>query len=1748
MSGSLGFGWHYLVSDSIAATETFTEDFTTRTYEDTTNTDAYWNVRDNQATLHTDGSFSWGWVKPLPQGLRINDVAWLDATTALAVGDNGVILRTTDTGTTWTVTNYGGGLTKLTGISVPMPPMMVYVSAWDGTVLKSIDGGLNWAVCGNTGFTISQPNDLYFVTASTGWVVGESGKIASTVDGCTNWNMEATGTVRDLNAIDGAVGGNVIAVGGRLNTQHAVVYYDGLGWNNATYPFTNPMYDISLYNAAKGVLVGTDGTLITTDGGVNWVVPAVDPVSAPAYAAESVKTAEDMYVAGDYSGKLHRTLDGGTNWNTVQTFAAEGFNFDVLAIDFIDSNNGLAVGDSGMIFKTADAGVTWTAFDTPLTARTFESIQAPNENTVYITGQYSVAKSINSGSTWTPSTNAQDNYEVFFVDDNNGWRVGYPSTAYKTTNGGVGWTNENTGIDVNCFLWGVFFLDENVGWVVGSGEDSNTRIYKTINGGTLWTEQITGYAGGFNDIFFLNSNVGYALGDLGRILKTTDGGAVWSLQASGTGANLSTIYCYDADNCFVTKEASTDTYLYTVDGGTNWLTGTFAATDTAFYRIKGLDQNVMMVSGYSTIQYTINGGSSWTAISDDSMPKQMHGLDFITGVRAMAVGDVIYANQAGSLIEIYSGYAAAQTVQSLTVDTVSQNITAATLTATDVLNGQTIDYYLSANGGVNWEAVTSGVEYTFVNAGSDLRWRADLSTAMATMTPEITNIGISYNYTLGGSPPAPPPPVYLCNDGIDNDNDGLTDYPFDLGCSGSTDNDESGPYACSDGTDNDGDGKVDFPADLGCSGSTDNDEAGPYQCGDGIDNDLDGKIDFPADPDCATLEDDNESTIPQCKDGIDNDLDGKIDFPADPDCVDINDDNEEHEYAGPAVIGSPADGLLTNNSKPTIKGTTIEASLPLDIYIDEVKVKSLTSGIDKSFEWTVETALTDGEHKIYIKSGGLNSAVKTITVDTVAPLVPAISSIKIKSQKLSGENVSVEMEFSGTTTADTKYVALYVDNQLIDNVGVVASAWKYSVTRVLTPGIHKVAVKSMDAANNISVFSAASDLEIKKIVVSQCNNKIDDDKDSLIDFPDDPGCSSLTDDSENSEFTVLSGETRDIELVESGTLVNIQKGGTLGFKIANIRHTFKIENVNLAASDSGIIIESDPIKARIIKEAAKQFDVDRNGKNDLEIKLTKAVSANQIIMTIRKVREIVEPKPVPKPIAIIPEIKPEAPPVEPPIAPVPPPAAGGGESIPEKPIAVAPPINILQDPEKMQQVADIKEKNEWEKSADERAQELEFETESIFQSDAVQNTTKAISNVISAISGVDYEQVKAGVDRTAKSAIRTTKQVQQATVDNPVAEQANDVAKAPVIATVTATSVASVATVGVTGVTGATAITYIQFVVSQAFLMFVRRKKERWGVVYNSVTKRPVDLAVVRIYTADSSQLVRTLVTDKQGRYQFILKPGKYFMSVEKKGFKFPSGLLNNAGVDGNFQNVYYGSIFEVTEKETISPPIALDPSQKLESPKGILRKYFMRKGQSALTMIGPTLAIASFVINPQWWVGAIVVSQLAMYGIFKKLGIGEKAKSFGEIKDVDEKKKIGRSIVRVFDSKFNKLLDTQVADSNGRYAFLVGNQIYYLTADKPGYFSKRSPLYNLAGKESGYLAQDLFLKKHNLGEDVVKAQSEGENATIRTDIGRQTEAEVMGMKKVVRKEGEKFTGKLEDVNLDELHEDFYDVDTLKKT
>lgn len=158
-----------------------------------------------------------------------------------------------------------------------------------------------------------------------------------------------------------------------------------------------------------------------------------------------------------------------------------------------------------------------------------------------------------------------------------------------------------------------------------------------------------------------------------------------------------------------------------------------------------------------------------------------------------------------------------------------------------------------------------------------------------------------------------------CNDGLDNDGDGLFDHPEDPDCLAPGDRSETAD--CGDGLDNDGDGLADHPVDPGCTSPLDATER--FDCSDGVDNDADGLVDHPADAGCRGPEWGVED--PDCQNGLDDDGDGRVDFPADLGCVVASDLSERPDCNN--GLDDDGDGL-TDAADPHCVSTSHPSEFP----------------------------------------------------------------------------------------------------------------------------------------------------------------------------------------------------------------------------------------------------------------------------------------------------------------------------------------------------------------------------------------------------------------------------------------------------------------------------------------------------------------------------------------------------------------------------------------------------------------------------------------------------------------------------------------------------------------------------------------------------------------------------------------------------------------------------------------------------
>lgn len=181
--------------------------------------------------------------------------------------------------------------------------------------------------------------------------------------------------------------------------------------------------------------------------------------------------------------------------------------------------NVTAAGDSGLIMRSSNSGITWNEFRitnenfkcifytgiTMFTGSQSGKLYVLNpDNSLNVIFNFSPAFSINS---------------IFFVNPDIGYVCGSGGYVYKTINAGVNWTLVNSGI-TNITLNSMFFINSETGYAAGI----NGKVFYTSNGGSSWIEEVTGSTADLSKIIYASGKV-YACGKEGVLLVKESG---WS--------------------------------------------------------------------------------------------------------------------------------------------------------------------------------------------------------------------------------------------------------------------------------------------------------------------------------------------------------------------------------------------------------------------------------------------------------------------------------------------------------------------------------------------------------------------------------------------------------------------------------------------------------------------------------------------------------------------------------------------------------------------------------------------------------------------------------------------------------------------------------------------------------------------------------------------------------------------------------------------------------------------------------------------------------------------------------------------------------------------------------------------------------------------------------------------------------------------------------------------------------------------
>lgn len=383
---------------------------------------------------------------------------------------------------------------------------------------------------------------------------------------------------------------------------------------------------------------------------------------------------------------------------------------------------------------------------------------------------------------------------------------------------------------------------------------------------------------------------------------------------------------------------------------------------------------------------------------------------------------------------------------------------------------------------------------------------------------------------------------------------------------------------------------------------------------------------------------------------------------------------------------------------------------------------------------------------------------------------------------------------------------------------------------------------------------------------------------------------------------------------------------------------------------------------------------------------------------------------------------------------------------------------------------------------DYKSPSLEANNNIINQSITLVEIPKKLVDVIDPNAPLGENVVNVAKNLAAKTKASTARAVQQIGDAAKVAQEvANDPAVQETASKVVAPTAVGVAAVGTAAIVSwADILPLLRFLFLQPVLILGRGKREKWGSVYNSLSKLPVDLALVRLINAQTNKILQTKVTSSDGRYFFVVDAGKYRLEVRKGNFLFPSGLLKDFQVDGQKSDIYHGEEIAVSAKGTvITANIPMDPSgQVIKTPRKLLLIKALRRIQNVVSWLGLIITAATLYIAPVWYMWLLLVAHLVMTFAFKRLSKAPPAKGWGIVYDENNKKPLSNVVARLFDSKFNKLVATEVTSADGKYYFVAGENQYYISYDREGYQPQKTEVIDLKGKEIDTVAEDVGLKK----------------------------------------------------------------------
>jgi photosystem II stability/assembly factor-like uncharacterized protein len=673
-----------------------------RTATSTIQVGAYANV--SGLSCSQGDSAGWCWQHAIVTGHQINDVFFIDASHAWAVGDDLTILKSADAGATWTAVAVDSTIAPVSLRSVR------FYDAAHGMALDSQGGALRTADGGATWTTVSIGAPIYggprtFVAyganrivlqsqyynssalstdgGSTWTAIGMTGPMQATSADC--WSFTSYAVLRDAGcgstpttSLSPAISNGSIsfATGAFATDNQALVIASGysygtgleqtLGWSTADggttwtafTPAGLPLYmsyyglTLTMTDAQSGLLYSPTAlaAYATSDGGLDWV--AVTSSAALTQATSFYRAAGAVGNVFWQSAGNHVSLstDHGQTWHDTTVHAEDatplGTQASATVTQYIDAND-FVVAIASRLYITADGGQTFRQLFGP-DSRDAGSQFAAGEFTdirhgMFLTSNGALLSTADGGRTW----NRQDYppsgagpVALHFTSATEGWLVLEGKLAHST-DGGATWSTPLTNAAMT-YVAGMSWGDATHAWAW-----NYSQLFYTLDGGATWTQATLPANVSVNSATMTGALTGVVDSYYGNGGATTqDGGVTW--QPITTSISLGNLVHTRGQTVWSLASYS---LARSKDGGRTWQGAGPAPSGAAYTGISFADDlHGWLVGANGTVLRTIDGGDTWAAqpVGSDIAPLGVVAVDAMTAWIITSNGQVLATATAGN--------------------------------------------------------------------------------------------------------------------------------------------------------------------------------------------------------------------------------------------------------------------------------------------------------------------------------------------------------------------------------------------------------------------------------------------------------------------------------------------------------------------------------------------------------------------------------------------------------------------------------------------------------------------------------------------------------------------------------------------------------------------------------------------------------------------------------------------------------------------------------------------------------------------------------------------------------------------------------------------------------------------------------------------------------------------------------------------------------------------------------------------